>query len=338
MIHLSQDETSGERAARAIEEMKILEEEGFDGVIIENYHGSVQDIRDVFEQYPDFFKDTNLSIGINVLPNDYEDAFKLAHEFNCDFIQLDYISGSYKNKEEIDEVNFKATKFLYPDIKVLGGVWPKYYKPSFEWSLVSDMREGVDRSDAVVVTGEGTGKETPIEKIKTFRVMCGKHPLIVGAGVNPKNVVEQLTIADGVIVGSCLKPAGQTTKRISRELVKEFMVAANKVTLQREYEFYMKSVTDRFMRILSDENTLMPNYKKLSNGQYEFGNLSIIDSVKEFFHPVIGKSDAQSFETRTEVEQAWAKERNRIAVEFLKKNTITFEQWFDDIYNASQKS
>lgn len=339
MIHLSKDETNGERIARAMEEIKILEEEGLDGVIIENYHGGVEDIRALFEAYPNYFNnETKLSIGINVLPNDYKEAFKLAHEFGCDFIQLDYIAGRYKNTPAIDEADYLLQKFLHPDIKVLGGVWPKYYEPETPWSLPQDMEDALRRTHAVVVTGSGTGKETPIEKIKAFRTMAKEHPLIVGAGVNSKNVAEQLKLTDGVIVGSCFKPAGQTAKMIKRELVREFMQEANKITLHKEYEIYMKSITDRFMQILSDEDKIMPSYKKLPSGEYEFANYTIMDSIKEIIYPIIGKSDAKSFAERTEVEQAWAKEKNKRAIEFLQKNTITFEQWLDNVYNASQKS
>ncbi len=336
MIHLSPDETNGDRIARAMEEIKILEEEGLDGIIVENYHGGIEDIRKLFEAYPTYFStETKLSIGINILPNDYKEAFKLAHEFGCDFIQVDYVAGKYKNSPPIDETDFMLQKFLHPDIKVLGGVWPKYYEPETPWSLPKDIEDAKRRTHAIVVTGSGTGKETPIEKINAFRTMAKDHPIIVGAGVNSKNIVEQLKLSNGVIVGSCFKPAGKTTKKISRELVKEFMIEANKITLHKEYENYMKSITDRFMKILSDENNSIPSYKKLPNGEYEFGEYTFVDSIKEIIYPIIGRSDAKSFSERTEVEQAWAKERNKRAIEFLQKNTLTFEQWLNNVYNAS---
>jgi predicted TIM-barrel enzyme len=49
------------------------------------------------------------------------------------------------------------------------------------------------------------------------------HPLIVGAGLTHLNVAEQLTIADGAIVGSCFKTANLTTQKIQSNLVKQFM-------------------------------------------------------------------------------------------------------------------
>ena len=43
------------------------------------------------------------------------------------------------------------------------------------------------------------------------------------AGVDKDNVLEQLAVADGAIVGSCFKPYKRTQEKVSRELVKEFM-------------------------------------------------------------------------------------------------------------------
>lgn len=76
--------------------------------------------------------------------------------------------------------------------------------------------------DAVVVTGAGTGKETPLDKIKAFRKILGDFPLIIGAGLTADNI-EQMQYADGAIVGSYFKPSGVTTAKVDRLLVKEFM-------------------------------------------------------------------------------------------------------------------
>ncbi len=42
-------------------------------------------------------------------------------------------------------------------------------------------------------------------------------------------MVEQLTIADGAIVGSCFKPYKRTQEMVNRELVKEFMSEVRKI-------------------------------------------------------------------------------------------------------------
>lgn len=162
MIHLSGDTIQNVKK-RALEEIDILIGEGVDGIIVENYHGDVVCVDYVLAN----MKDRPKYLGINILPNNYETAFMLAKEYKADFIQLDHISGKYKNTTPIDE---KVYSDLYvhnnEKIKVFGGVWPKYYEPIKGSDLEVDISYATLICDAVVVTGDGTGKETPINKIQ----------------------------------------------------------------------------------------------------------------------------------------------------------------------------
>lgn len=167
-------------------------------------------------------------VGLNILPNDYLLSFNMAQTYNLDFIQVDYVSGNYKNAPKVNESQFLSCRESYPNVTVLGGVWPKYYHPVNESILEDDLNNAQKLAHAIVVTGSGTGKETPLDKIKTFRSIIGEFPLIVGAGMTPENVHAQLSIADGAIVGSCFKPLGQTAKKINKSLVNEFMTEVKK--------------------------------------------------------------------------------------------------------------
>lgn len=223
MIHLSFDEADDDRIKRAIRETQILEEEGVDGIIVENYHGSVDDIEKYFEQSKAILENSKLIVGINVLPNDYKEALELADKVGAKFIQLDYVAGTYLNNKFIYESHFLSIREKYPHILVLGGVWPKYYEPVETSKLKDDIKSGMKRADAIVVTGAGTGKETPLDKIKEFKDIVGDFPLIIGAGLTPDNISVQLALANGGIVGSSFKPGEITRKEIKRELVKSFM-------------------------------------------------------------------------------------------------------------------
>ncbi len=218
MIHLSGTDSTI-KLERALVEIDILANEGVDGIIVENYHGSVEDVELVLSK----IKDYRGYIGINVLPNDYELALKLADKYNADFIQLDYVAGNYINATPIDIERFLSIRSEYSQVKVLGGVWPKYYRPVGDSILMKDIESAMKLADAIVVTGSGTGKETPFDKIKEFRETLGDFPLIIGAGLDSSNVAEQLSIADGAIVGSCFKPYKRTNEMIDKNLVKEFM-------------------------------------------------------------------------------------------------------------------
>lgn len=224
MIHLSGTDSTI-KFERALVEIDILANEGVDGIIVENYHGSAEDVELVLSN----IKDYRGYVGINVLPNDYELALKLADKYNADFIQLDYIAGNYINATPIDVEHFLSIRSEYSQVKILGGVWPKYYRPVVDSILMHDIESAMKLADAIVVTGSGTGKETPLDKIKEFRRIMGDFPLIIGAGLDSNNVAEQLSIADGAIVGSCLKPYKRTNEMIDKNLVKEFMDEVRKI-------------------------------------------------------------------------------------------------------------
>ena len=216
MIHLAGDDP----VKRALEEIAVYEEEGVDGVIIENYHGTVEDVTQTLKETSTM--KTNIVIGVNVLPNEFKQAFTLAYKYGADFIQLDYVAGRY-TRGELDFQAYSRVKEKYPNIIVLGGVWPKYYTPLEGSDLERDLWEAKSRAEAVVVTGAGTGVETPLGKVKQFRELIGGHPLVVGAGLTADNAYERLCISDGAIVGSFFKEGGDTRNPIDREKIRDFM-------------------------------------------------------------------------------------------------------------------
>jgi hypothetical protein len=227
MIHLAGDEP----VKRALEEIAIFEEEGVDGAIIENYHGSVKDLIQTLQETSSI--KPKVVIGVNVLPNEFDQAFALSHKYGAKFIQLDYVAGIYSSGE-LDFKTYSLCKGNYPDIIVLGGVWPKYYHPVEGSDLEVDLREGKLRAEAIVVTGAGTGMETPLSKIKRFREIIGEHPLVVGAGLTVDNAYEQLCISNGAIVGTYFKKNGDTQNPIDRAKIRDFMSVVRKARRYQE--------------------------------------------------------------------------------------------------------
>jgi len=231
MIHLAGDGPT-DKVDRALEELAIFEKEGVDGAIIENYHGRVDDVERTLKEIDK--ANTKVVMGINILSNEFDLAFRLAKKYGAKFIQLDYIAGKYTSGE-LPVSSYMRYKQEHPDVVVLGGVWPKYYHPVNGSNLEADLIEGMKRAEAIVVTGKGTGKETPFDKIKSFRKSIGKHPLIVGAGLNPENAYEQLSIADGAIVGSSLKIGYETENAVDKDQVRDLMKVVRKVRAEHSY-------------------------------------------------------------------------------------------------------
>lgn len=223
MLHLA-GRNDQDVVQRALYEMEIFKAKGVNAVIVENYHGDLEQViltlRALEGKYP------GITVGVNVLPNEYRVAFPLAAKYGASFIQLDHVAGKYEGRGTLDADDYAKFRQEYPQIAVLGGVHPKYYKPVPGSDLAADLKVAMGRSDAIVVTGEGTGIGTPMDKIKMFRKILGPgEPLIVGAGVNALTAPEQLAVSDGAIVGSAFK--GGVTESLTRpELVEEFMKAA----------------------------------------------------------------------------------------------------------------
>lgn len=200
MIHLSGD-SKREKMLRALAEIERYQINGIDGAIIEDYHGSLNDVKDVLKETKNFsFK---IILGINVLRDPYL-AFNLADRYGAEFIQFDTIQEEY-----LDVCKFNSLKQEFPDVVVLGGVGFKYI-PETGRTLDQELEEGKQRCDAIVTTGEGTGIETPLEKLKVYRSKLKDFPLIIGAGVTDQNIREQLQYADGAIIGSFFKKDYQT--------------------------------------------------------------------------------------------------------------------------------
>jgi|GEM_PF-645016 len=228
MIHLAGKHPE-EKIKRALEEIALFEEEGVDAALVENYHGDLLDVIRTINRLQSV--KPNIKLGVNILPNDFNSAFNIVNQYNCDFIQLDYVAGKYEGGYKLYTSDYSKSRETSKAI-VLGGVWPKYYQPIEGSIIATDIKDGMKIAEAIVVTGEGTGIETPIEKIKQFREILGNHPLIIGAGTNPDNIYEQLKLADGVIVGSGIKEDYNTRNPVSRELVKKYM---SEVRRAREY-------------------------------------------------------------------------------------------------------
>ncbi len=214
MIHLA-GKSSSEKISRALGELAIYDYEGVDGAIIEDYHGDPKDIESVLKRAPWRFR---LVIGVNVLRDPYF-GFELAAKYRARFVQFDSVQT-----RDLDLRSYERLRGEYPNVAVLGGVGFKYIPPTGN-PLRLDLEEGKSRCEAIVTTGDGTGIETPIEKLREYKSLLGDFPLIIGAGVTLSNVREQLKIADGAIVGSYFKPNGNTELPIDRKKVRDLMSA-----------------------------------------------------------------------------------------------------------------
>ena len=223
MLHLKGDSPEDilERAKR---EADLLFECGVDAVIVEDYFGGEDDVVRVLEwlqtQRPHY------CYGVNVL-DQFAKTYELAEKYGAKFMQVDSVCGHLVPEEDAEYEKELKSYHDRGTVFIMGGVRFKHKDVLSGRSLEEDLKLGMERCDAIVVTGVGTGINTEIEKIREFRSIMGDFPLIVGAGLTPDTAEEQLSVGDGGIVGSCLKEGGKAENDVSRENTLKFMAAVN---------------------------------------------------------------------------------------------------------------
>ncbi len=201
MLHL-RGKSRQEKYEHALLEAGQLIGGGADAVIVENYFGDYEDMETVLEAFSR--EKVDFVYGVNALHNDAL-GFELAKKYGAGFIQLDSVAGHLAPEEDAAFGEAIAKWRAGYSGFVIGGVRFKYQPYRSGRTLEEDLRIGMSRCDAIAVTGEGTGKTTPMEKIRQFRNIMGDFPLVVGAGMTPDTCAEQFSVADAAIVGSYFK-------------------------------------------------------------------------------------------------------------------------------------
>lgn len=219
MIHLK-GENDEDVFARAKKEIDIYIANGIDGIILETYFGDYHQL----ERIMDYVDKADLKVpyGVNCLNFDHM-GFYLANKYHADFVQLDSVVGHVKPRDEATLAAFLQLEREASQAALIGGVRFKYQPLLSKRSLSEDLQIAVERCDGICVTGDETGKTTPIEKIKEFKEVIGDFPLIVAAGITKETLIEQMSIADAAIVGSYFKDTRKDTGDVCAAHVKEIM-------------------------------------------------------------------------------------------------------------------
>lgn len=220
MVHMKGDAemSAFERAKR---EIGIYAACGVEAVVVENYFGSVRDCEAALDWLAQQ-RLPGLVYGLNIL-GDSELAFGLAKKYAAAFVQIDSVCGHLSPGEDEKYAARLAELRAGLDVVLLGGVRFKYQPVCSGRSEEEDLRLGMERCDAIVVTGSGTGVATPHEKLLRFREAVGGFPLVVGAGCTPETLGETFADGDGAIVGSWFKQGHRDVGDVVPEYVEQFM-------------------------------------------------------------------------------------------------------------------
>ena len=226
---------------------------GVDGLMIENYGDS--------PFYPDDVPKHTVAtmtrvgtavqeavdypIGVNVLRNDAEAALSVAAAVDADYIRVNVHTGLKATDQGLIEgmahKTLRLREQLGVDCAILADLDVKHAAQiGSRRSIAAEFEDCVDRghADGVIVSGAATGQRVDTEALNEAldARTAGDYstPVFVGSGVTAESIDELLGAADGAIVGTALKEAGQTTNPVMTERVEQFMDRVERVRAETD--------------------------------------------------------------------------------------------------------
>ncbi len=221
---------------QAVNDAIALEKSGMDAVIVENMGDNPFGIVLDPEQScalavvsANVAQKVTIPLGIDAAMNDYQTSISIAKAIDGAFVRIPIFVDTVEFFGGIinpcaREVMIFRKNLQAENIKILADIQVKHTHMVLPHVSIEDSAKAAEScgADAIIVTGTHVGVETPMEIIQRVRKVT-KLPLIAGSGVKVTNIKEQLSIADGAIVGSGLKEGGIIENPISLRLASELI-------------------------------------------------------------------------------------------------------------------
>lgn len=231
--------------ARALGEAAILREAGVHGLMLENMHdtpylrgGVGPEIVAALAVIGRAVKDaTGLPCGVQVLAAANREALAVALAGGLDFVRVEGFAFAHVADEGVIQ---SCAADLLRFRRQIGAehvqLWADVKKKHSAHAITADVDIGETaaavafmRGDAVIVTGAVTGEAPRPADALAVRRHC-RLPLYLGSGVTAANLSEFLPMADGFIVGSAFKEAGDWARPVDPRRVADFMAAHARLT------------------------------------------------------------------------------------------------------------
>lgn len=209
-------------------DLRALEEGGADGAIVENMQDTPfakqapkETIAAMTVVVQELVREAHIPLGVNVLRNDGLAALAIAAMTGAAFIRVNVFCGVAFTDQGMIEGEARALieqrKRLGVDAKILADVHVKHaaHLTTIEEAALDATRNG---PDGLIITGIGTGKRTPPEKLQAVK-QVSSLPVFIGSGVRIDNLATYRE-ADGFIVGTSLKEDSRLDAPIDPERVR----------------------------------------------------------------------------------------------------------------------
>ncbi len=223
--------------SHAVADLRVLEEGGVDGVLIENEYDRPHRIDAAPETIAAMTRITravvqeseSIVVGCEILLNDPKASLAVAKASGAAFIRTDYFVDRMTRPEfgefHIDPdalIGYRAA-IGADDVLIFADIQVKYAtmvepRPMRESAMLARMKG----ADAVVVTGDESGHAPSAQHL---RELSGCDvPVLIGSGLEPRNAATLLAECDGAIVGTSI----MREKSVSAEKLELLMAHARR--------------------------------------------------------------------------------------------------------------
>jgi membrane complex biogenesis BtpA family protein len=224
----------------ALKEADIFVKNRCDGLLVENfrdnpfYPGALppETVAALTTLTCEIVNQVKIPVGVNALRNDAHSALAVAVASGANFIRVNIHTGAAVTDQGIIEgkacdtlrlrSNLKSRVLIFADVAV------KHASPLVPRPLGLEVAELTERglADAIIITGDGTGREADIGHLKIAKQNTSL-PVLIGSGLTPDNVSRYYPYFDGMIIGSYFKKDGKADNKVEALRVRKFIKRIN---------------------------------------------------------------------------------------------------------------
>lgn len=228
-----------EIARSSAAEARLLEEAGFDGVMLQNTHdrparirlptGTVAALAAIASAVREAVA---FEVGVNAHKNDAEAALAVATSSGASFVRIKVLVGAVIGPEGI--VEGSAERALDVRRDYAGGIeiWADLYELT-SWPVaatsienLADLTTRFGHADRLIVTDPTVeASRVAAERARSSSTL----PVLIGGRTTAANIEEALSSSDGVIVGTHLRLSDRTDQPLDPAKVDAFMHAVRDV-------------------------------------------------------------------------------------------------------------
>jgi uncharacterized protein len=233
-----------EIVSEALNDAELLADGGVDAIMIENMHdrpylnrnASPEIVAAMTAVAIELRRQIELPLGIQILAGANKAALAVALAAGFDFIRAEgFVFGhladeGWMNSDAGELLRYRK-QIGAEHIKIFTDIKKKHssHAASADVSIAETAKAAeFFLSDGVIVTGTATGEKASVEEVMTVK-QAVKIPVIIGSGIDVRNIHEYLNFADAFIIGSSLKRDGNWENPVDIERLRNLIFKINQL-------------------------------------------------------------------------------------------------------------